>query len=67
MVDTFQKRWEALQIPYPKDTLAPQIEQQAAEQKSAYDKFVGESKTRIEGINKAIAAFEIVLMFLKCS
>ncbi len=53
MVDNFQKQWEALKVPYPKDTLSSQIEQQAAQEKTNYDKFVSESKTRIQGINQA--------------
>ncbi len=52
MVDNFQKQWEALKVPYPKDTLSSQIEQQAAQEKTNYEKFVSESKTRIQGINQ---------------
>ncbi len=44
---------EALKVPYPKDTLSSQIEQQAAQEKTNYEKFVSESKTRIQGINQA--------------
>ena len=46
MVEDFQKKYESLQIPYPKDTLTGSIANQAVEQKAAYEKFVVESKTR---------------------
>ena len=46
MVEDFHKKYESLQIPYPKDTLTSNIEQQAVEQKAVYEKFVVESKTR---------------------
>jgi len=51
MVDDFQKRYESLQIPYPKDTLTASIEKQAVEQKAAYEKFVTDSKSRYENFN----------------
>jgi hypothetical protein len=51
MVDDFQKRYESLQIPYPKDTLTASIEKQAVEQKAAYEKFVTDSKSRCEILN----------------
>jgi F-type H+-transporting ATPase subunit d len=46
MVDDFQKKYESLQVPYPKDTMTSLIENQAVEHKSAYEKFVKESKSR---------------------
>ena len=61
MVDNFQKKWESLQIPYPKDTLSSQIDQQAAQQKAEYEKFVAQSKTRITGINEEKAKWEAMM------
>jgi F-type H+-transporting ATPase subunit d len=46
MVENFQKKYEGLQVPYPKDSVTAQIEKQAVESKAAYDKLVAESKTR---------------------
>jgi F-type H+-transporting ATPase subunit d len=46
MVDDFQKKYESLQVPYPKDTMTSLIENQSVEHKSAYEKFVKESKSR---------------------
>jgi len=61
MVDDFQKKYDALDVPYPKDTLASAIEQQAREQKSQYEKFVAESKTRVAGIDKEKAKWEAMM------
>jgi F-type H+-transporting ATPase subunit d len=46
MVDDFQKKYEGLQVPYPKDTLTSNIDAQAVQQKAAFDTFVVESKAR---------------------
>lgn len=54
MVDEFQKKYESLNVPYPKDTLSTKIDEQAAQQKREYDQFVKDSKTRIEGISEEL-------------
>ena len=46
MVDTFQKKYEALEVPYPKDSVTFHIEKQAVEHKASYEKFVADSKLR---------------------
>ena len=46
MVDDFQKKYESLQVPYPKDPLTTHIDGQAVEYKAAHEKFVKESKSR---------------------
>merc|ERR1711974_563811 len=43
LVDDFQKKYEALSVPYPADTLAASIDAQAVEQKTAYEKFLADS------------------------
>ena len=50
MIDDFEKKYKALDIPYPKDTAQGEIAAEEAKQKAAYDKFVAESKTRVEGM-----------------
>ena len=62
MVEDFQKKYESLQIPYPKDTLTGSIANQAVEQKAAYEKFVVESKTRWVPLN---ADQKSVLVFIR--
>lgn len=46
MVDDFQKKYESLQVPYPKDSLTTNIDAQAVQQKAAFETFVAESKAR---------------------
>merc|ERR1711926_28950 len=59
MVDNFQKKYAALQIPYPSDNGAfKAIEDQAAEQKAAYNQFVAESNTAIEALKAEMSTFE---------
>lgn len=47
MFETFKKEYEALNIPYPKNTLSPKIEQDRATEKANYEKFVKESEANI--------------------
>jgi len=59
MVSTFQKKYEALQIPYPSDQGAYKaIDQQAVEQKAAYEKFCADSNAKIAELKKDIAKWE---------
>merc|ERR1711963_1253899 len=52
MVDEFQKKYEALDIPYPKDNLTATIDQQAVQKKQEYQKFVASSQEKIAAINR---------------
>lgn len=47
MVDSFQKQYEALNIPFPQDTQTSQIEAQWAEIKKAIDQFISSSNANI--------------------
>lgn len=47
MVDTFQKQYEALKVPYPADTQTAQVEAQWAEVKKAIDAFIQSSNANI--------------------
>lgn len=47
MVDTFQKQYEALKIPYPTDTQSAQVDAQWAEVKKAIQAYIQESNTNI--------------------
>lgn len=58
MVDDFQKKYEGLQIPYPKDSLTSNIDAQAVQQKAAFETFVTESKARIASLNTELAKWE---------
>jgi len=61
MVDEFQKKYEALDIPYPKDNLTATIDQQAVQKKQEYQKFVAASKDKIAGINVEMAKWEAMI------
>lgn len=47
MVDNFQKKFEALSIPYPADTLSAKVDAQWAEVKKSIEAFVNESNANI--------------------
>merc|ERR1712173_15220 len=61
MVDDFKKKYEALTVPYPKDTVSAQIAAEAVEQKAAYDKFVAESNVRVAAISTELAKWESMM------
>lgn len=63
MVDSFQKSYEALKIPYPADNVSSQVDAQAKEVDSEIQKFVSDSNARIEGFKKELAHLNSLLPF----
>lgn len=63
MVDTFQKQYEALKVPYPADTVSSQIDQQKTATLKEIEAFVIASKARIAGSEKSIAHLKSLLPF----
>jgi len=61
MVDDFEKKYAALDIPYPKDTAQAELAAEEAKQKAAYEKFVAESKTRAGGMTAELAKWEAMM------
>jgi len=61
MVDDFEKKYMALDIPYPKDTSQAEIAAEDAKQKMAYDKFVTQSATRADGVKEELAKWEAMM------
>jgi len=61
MVDDFEKKYTALDIPYPKDTAQAEIAAEDAKQKAAYDKFVAESATRVGAVTEELAKWEAMM------
>lgn len=61
MLDDFQKKYEALNVPFPKDTLSSQIDQQAATEKSNYEALVKNSNTKIESLKDEKSKWEAMM------
>ncbi|XP_053684423.1 ATP synthase subunit d, mitochondrial-like [Sabethes cyaneus] len=63
MADKFQKAYEALQIPYPVDTVTPQVEAQEKQVREEIAAFVKDSENRIAEYQKQIASLKALLPF----
>ncbi|NP_001093279.1 H+ transporting ATP synthase subunit d [Bombyx mori] len=63
MVDTFQKQYEALKIPYPADTQTALVESQWNQVKNAIDAFIQESNANIASYQKEINATKALLPY----
>lgn len=48
MVDDFQKQYTALKVPYPPDTVKPQLDALEKEVKADIEQFKSQSNARIE-------------------
>merc|ERR1712117_597816 len=58
MVDDFQKKYEALQIPYPKDNATAALDAQLVAKKAEYTKFVADSDAKIAEIQTELDKWE---------
>ncbi|KAJ2943534.1 hypothetical protein O0L34_g16643 [Tuta absoluta] len=63
MVDTFQKQYEALKIPYPADTQSSKIDAQWSEIKKAIDAFIVASNAKIANYEKEIQDTKALLPY----
>lgn len=63
LVDTFQKNYEALKVPYPVDTLTASVESQAKQIKSEIESFKSASQARIVAHQKSIDHLKSLLPF----
>lgn len=63
LVDTFQKSYEALKVPYPADTLTAQVEAQRKEVLSAIETFKKESEQRIAEYKKELERVKALLPY----
>lgn len=63
LVDTFQKNYEALKVPYPADTLSASVEGQAKQVKTEIEQFKSASAARIVAHQKAIDHLKSLLPF----
>lgn len=63
MVDSFQKQYEALKVPYPADNVSAQVDQQKQQISKEIESFVSSSNSRIEGHKKAIEHLSSLLPY----
>ncbi|XP_047534565.1 ATP synthase subunit d, mitochondrial [Vanessa atalanta] len=63
MVDTFQKQYEALKIPYPADTMTAKVDAQWVDVKKAIDAFVQSSNANIASFEKQIQETKAILPY----
>ncbi|XP_059612791.1 ATP synthase subunit d, mitochondrial [Phlebotomus argentipes] len=63
LVDSFQKQYEAVKIPYPEDTFSGEVDKQEAEVKREIETFKQESEARIANYQKEIARLKSLLPF----
>jgi F-type H+-transporting ATPase subunit d len=63
LVDTFKKQYEALQVPYPADTVTPKINEQEKLAASETSRFIAESNQRIKDYEARIAKWATVLPY----
>jgi F-type H+-transporting ATPase subunit d len=63
MVDTFQKQYEALKIPYPADNVSAQVDQQKQQVAKEIESFKNESNGRIAKHEASINHLKSLLPF----
>lgn len=63
LVDTFQKNFDAIKVPYPTDTLSASVQQQASQVASEIEQFKAASKARIAENQAAIEHLKGLLPF----
>lgn len=63
MVDTFQKQYEALKVPFPADSMTAQVEAQKSAAQKEIEKFVADSKARISKHESELAHLKSLLPF----
>ncbi|XP_063239199.1 ATP synthase subunit d, mitochondrial [Bacillus rossius redtenbacheri] len=63
MVEDFQKKYDALKIPYPADNLTPQIEAQKQEAAKEVKEYINASNARIASYEAELAKIRAMLPF----
>lgn len=63
MVESFQKQYDALKVPYPADSVSAQIDQQKQQAQKDIENFVSVSKVRITEHEATIAHLKSLLPF----
>ncbi|GAB0093223.1 ATP synthase subunit d, mitochondrial [Sergentomyia squamirostris] len=63
LVDTFQKQYESIKVPYPEDTFTAEVEKQEQEVKREVQEFIRASEERIAKHQKEIAHLKSLIPF----
>ncbi|CAL8092664.1 unnamed protein product [Orchesella dallaii] len=63
LVDSFQKQYEAIKVPYPADKLTPDVNAQEKQAEQDIKAFIAESQTRIQKYQAEIAKWDDILPF----
>ncbi|SPP87659.1 ATP synthase subunit d, mitochondrial [Drosophila guanche] len=63
LVDSFQKQYDALSVPYPKDTVSPQVDAEIKESQSEIASYKKVSEQRIQNYQKEIAHLKSLLPY----
>ncbi|XP_030371731.1 ATP synthase subunit d, mitochondrial [Scaptodrosophila lebanonensis] len=63
LVDSFQKQYDALSVPYPKDTVSPQVDAEIKETQGEIASFKKASEQRIQNLQKEIAHLKSLLPY----
>ncbi|XP_076065581.1 ATP synthase, subunit D [Oratosquilla oratoria] len=63
MVEAFQKQYEALQIPYPEDTVSASVDAVAKETVGEISNFVKASEARIAGYENELARYAAMIPY----
>lgn len=63
LVESFQKNYEALKVPYPADNVSASVDAQAQQIKSEVESFKSDSKKRVIEYNKSIEHIKSLLPF----
>lgn len=63
MVETFQKQYEALKVPYPADSVSAQVDQQKQQAQKEIENFVSASNARIAQHEATISHLKSLLPF----
>jgi len=63
LVESFQKQYDAIKVPYPADKLTPEVDTQEKQAEQEIKAFIAQSQTRIQQHQAEIAKWDDVLPF----
>lgn len=63
LVDSFQKQYESLKVPYPSENLTPKINEQEKQSAAEVKEFIAESNARIKESEAALAKWDSIMPY----